>query len=270
MTNTTNNEDFAMNLLNNTILITGGGTGIGRALAEQFYALGNKVIITGRRESALYDVTQANPGMVAMHLDISDAKNIREFSEQITKQHPSLNVIIHNAGIMRNENLLKQKSEWLDAEETFATNLLGPIRLTNALLPLLLKQQQATIMTVTSGLAYMPLALTPSYCASKAAIHSYTESLRYQLKDTAVEVLELVPPYVQTGLMGDRQANDPMAMPLTAFIEEVMTILRTTQNLKEICVERVKPQRFAAKNENYDAFFTQFNDTLKEIRKEEF
>jgi uncharacterized oxidoreductase len=125
------------------------------------------------------------------------------------------------------------------------TNLLGPIRLTAALLPLMQKQPRATIMNVSSGLAFVPLALTPTYCATKAAIHSYTQSLRYQLKDTAVEVLELIPPYVATKLMGDHQAEDPRAMPLDEFISEVMEILKTKPDVTEISVRKVYPLRFA-------------------------
>ena len=131
------------------------------------------------------------------------------------------------AGVMISENLLNQKEPLTDAEATIATNLLGPIRLTAALLPHLLATAAATIMNVSSGLAFVPLAMTPTYSATKAAIHSYTQSLRYQLKDTPVEVLELIPPYVQTDLMGSRQANDPRAMPLADYIAEVMDIIKT-------------------------------------------
>ena len=221
----------------NTILITGGGSGIGRALAEAFHASGNQVIIAGRRQQVLDQVVAANPGMKA-----------------------ALNVVIHNAGIMRPESL--QEGALEDAEATITTNLLGPIRLTAALLPHLQRQPHAAIMTVSSGLAFLPLALTPTYCATKAAIHSYTQSLRYQLKDTAVQVLELIPPYVQTELMGEQQASDPNAMPLKEFITEVMSILQTSPEATEICVERVKPLRFAEANGGYDNFFRGFNDAF--------
>jgi uncharacterized oxidoreductase len=149
-----------------------------------------------------------------------------------------------------------------DAEATVATNLLGPIRLTAALLPLLEAQPQAAIMTVSSGLAFLPMAMTPTYCATKAAIHSYTQSLRYQLGDTSVQVLELIPPYVQTELMGPGQAKDPNAMSLKDFIAETINILKTSPDATEICVERVKPLRFAEANGGYDAFFKKFNDAM--------
>ena len=251
-----------MKISGNTILITGGGSGIGRGLAEAFHRLGNKVIIAGRRKQVLDEAVAANPGMKAAVLDIESADGIRSFADGIAKEYPKLNVVIHNAGIMRPENLLGQPADLTTLDATIATNLLGPIRLTAALLPLLEKQPKATIMTLTSGLAFIPLAVTPTYCATKAAIHSYTQSLRYQLKSTNIEVIELAPPYVQTELMGSAQANDPRAMPLKAFLDEVMTILKENPNVTEVLVERVKPLRFAEINgvEKYEAFFKTFND----------
>ncbi len=214
-----------MKLTGNTILITGGGSGIGRALAESFHALGNTVVISGRRQNMLDETTKANPGMKSLAVDIGDAKAIGEFAAEITKSYPQLNVLVNNAGIMRPEKLQAQQENLDDAEATIATNLLGPIRLTAALLPLLQKQPSSTVMTVSSGLAFVPLVFTPTYCATKAAIHSYTESLRYQLRSTSTEVLELIPPYVQTDLSGG--GSDPHAMPLKDYIAEVMSILKT-------------------------------------------
>jgi uncharacterized oxidoreductase len=244
----------------NTILITGGGSGIGRALAEAFHANGNQVIIAGRRKEVLDGVIAANPGMKAAILDIENADAIRSFGDQMKRDYPALNVVINNAGIMRPERL--QDGALTDAEATITTNLLGPIRLTTALLPQLLSQPHAAIMTVSSGLAFLPLSSTPTYCATKAAIHSYTQSLRYQLKDTAIQVLELIPPYVQTELMGPGQASDPNAMPLKDYITEVMNIIKTSPDATEICVERVKPLRFAEANGGYDGFFKNFNDAF--------
>jgi uncharacterized oxidoreductase len=251
-----------MQLTGNTILITGGGSGIGRGLAEAFQALGNTVIIAGRRQKALDATTAANPGMRSVQLDIDNAEAIRAFGAEMAKEYPALNVVIHNAGIMRPENLLTQPEDLADAEAIITTNLLGPIRLTAALLPQLKKQPAATIMTVTSGLAYLPMAMTPTYCATKAAIHSYSLTLRYQLKGTKVEVLELVPPYVQTELMGDAQANDPRAMPLKDYIAETMKILKEQPDATEICVERVYPLRYAEKNGDFDKAFQGFNNAM--------
>lgn len=258
-----------MNTTGNTILITGGGSGIGRGLAEAFHALGNQIIIAGRSQKTLDAATQANPGMKSMTLDIADAQSIRAFAAQATEAYPQLNVLVNMAGVMRSEKLREQKEPLADMEATVATNLLGPLRLTAALLPALEKQPAATIMNVTSGLAFVPLAMTPTYCATKAAIHSYTQSLRYQLKDTSVEVLELVPPYVQTELMGERQANDPTAMPLSDYITEVMEIITTQPEATEICVEGVKSRRFAERSGDYDTFFQNFNDAMAKARQGE-
>jgi uncharacterized oxidoreductase len=249
-----------MQMSGNTILITGGGSGIGRGLAEAFHAIGNQVIVAGRRKQVLDATIAANPGMQSVALDIDNADAIRSFAAQLAKDYPHLNAVIHNAGIMRPEDL---KSGGLaGAEAIVTTNLLGPVRLTAALLPLLLAQPRAAVVTVSSGLAFLPLAMAPTYCATKAAIHSYTQSLRYQLRDTSVQVLELIPPYVQTELMGPGQAGDPNAMPLKDFIAETMNILKTSPDATEICVERVKPLRFAEANGGYDAFFKTFNDSL--------
>ena len=255
---------LTMNTTGNTILITGGGSGIGRGLAEAFHKLGNKVIVAGRRKQILDETTAANPGISSAILNIEDPADIRAFAAKLAADHPALNVVIHNAGIMRPDHLLNQPETLADAEAIITTNLLGPIRLTTALLPQLNKQPHATIMTVSSGLAFVPLSFTPTYCATKAAIHSWTESLRYQLQSTNIEVVELAPPYVQTELMGSHQAADPRAMPLNDYIAEVINIIQTQPNATEILVERVKPLRFAGATgkEKYDAFFKQFNDAM--------
>jgi uncharacterized oxidoreductase len=249
-----------MNLTRNTILITGGGSGIGRGLAEAFHKLGNQVIIAGRRQDVLDQTTAANPGMESVVLNIEDPASITDAVQKLTSQFPTLNAVLNNAGIMRPEVL--QKGAVADAEAIVTTNLLGPIRLTAALMPHLLKQPSATIVNVSSGLAFVPLALTPTYCATKAAIHSYTESLRYQLKDTAVRVLEIVPPWVATELMGPTP-SDPRAMPLDKFIAETMSLLGT--NTDEICVQNVLPLRNAAVGGNEAAFFKNFNDAMSKL-----
>lgn len=250
-----------MKTTGNTILITGGGSGIGRGLAEAFHALGNQVIVAGRRKRALDETTAANPGMNSLVLDIEHPAHIRSFAAQVAQQYPLLNVLINNAGIMRIEKLHAQPDDLADAESIIATNLLGPIRLTAALLPVLQKQPYSAIMTVSSGLAFVPMAPTPTYCATKAAIHSYTQSLRYQLHGSGTEVLELVPPYVATDLMGGG-ASDSRAMPLAEFIAEVMEILKTQPTATEICVEKVKPLRFAAESGHYDSVFRGLNAAM--------
>jgi uncharacterized oxidoreductase len=246
-----------MNRTGNTILITGGGSGIGRGLAEALQAQGNQVIIAGRRKAALEETASANPGMKFLTLDIEDAAAIRAFAAKVAAEFPALNVLINNAGIMRPENVLEEQN-LLDAEAIVTTNLLGPIRLTAALLPLLRKQPHSAIINVSSGLAFVPLALTPTYSATKAAIHSYTCSLRYQLKDTMTEVLEIIPPYVQTDLLGG--AEDPRAMPLKDFIAQTIEILNTQPTPAENCVKNVHGLRFAEAGGNFDAVFKGLND----------
>jgi uncharacterized oxidoreductase len=247
-----------MNITGNTILITGGGSGIGRALAEALHKAGNQVVIAGRREALLHEVTTANPGMEALLLDIQDKEDVAAFAQQAIGSFPALNAVIHNAGIMRSEAVAA--GDFLDtAEDSIATNLLGPIRLTAALLPHLLKQPRAAILTVSSGLAFVPLATTPTYSATKAAIHSWSMALREQLKATSVEVIEIAPPYVQTELLGPQQAVDPAAMPLAEFTSEVMALLESQPASGEIIVERCKPLRFAAENGQVAAIFAQLN-----------
>ncbi len=249
-----------MQISGNTILITGGGSGIGRGLAEAFHALGNQVIIAGRRKQLLDETAAANPGMKTAVLDLDRAEAINKFAAKLATDYPDLNAVIHNGGIMRPEDL--KRGGVADADAMITTNLLGPIRLTAALLPHLLSKPTATIMTVSSGLAFVPIAMAPTYCATKAAIHSYTQTLRYQLRDTSVQVLELIPPYVQTELMGPGQAKDPRAMPLEDFISETMNILKSSLDANEIAVERVLPLRNAERSGNYEAFFQNFNDAM--------
>lgn len=248
-----------MNPTGNTILITGGGSGIGRALAEALHAQGNQIVIAGRRRAALEEVTQANKGMQFLTLDIENGEDFQRFVVDVKNEYPTLNVLINNAGIMKSEDLKTGLDDLPIAESTIATNLLGPLRLTAALMPVLLAQPKATIAAVTSGLAFVPLAMTPTYCATKAALHSWLQSLRRQLVDTNVEVLEIVPPYVQTELMGAHQANDPNAMPLADYITETMHLLNNPPVNGELLVERVKPLRFAEKNGNYDQTITMLN-----------
>jgi uncharacterized oxidoreductase len=251
-----------MNLTGNTILITGGGSGIGRGLAEAFFKLGNQVIIAGRRQELLDQTASANPGMMAVVLDIADPESIAGAVQKLTNHFPGLNVVLNNAGIMRPEDV--KKGAVADAEAILTTNLLGPIRLNAALMPGLLKQPSATIINVSSGLAFVPLAMTPTYCATKAAIHSYSQSLRYQLKDTSIKVLEIIPPWVATELMG-ATPDDPRAMPLDAFIAETMALLGSPEAADEICVENVKRLRNAPASGDEAGFFKGFNDAMSQV-----
>jgi uncharacterized oxidoreductase len=244
-----------MQITGNTILITGGGSGIGRGLAESFHKKGNRAIVAGRRQQMLDEVISANPGIKSLLLDINDRGNIRSFRQQVAQDYPELNVLINNAGISKAEDLKSPPDYLADAEAIVTTNLLGPIRLTAALLPLLQDRSHSTILTVSSGLGFVPNAATPTYSATKAAIHSYSISLRHQLKDTTTKVIEIIPPYVQTPLSGEQQMTDPRAMPLNEFITEVMDILANQPTVEEVVVERCKPLRFAAENGNADTLF---------------
>ena len=248
-----------INLTDNTILITGGGTGIGRGLAEALHKSGNHVIIAGRRLDVLENTVAANPGMRLLALDVENARDIERFTDEVKSEFPSLNVLINNAGIMKNEDLAVGAQDLAAAEQTVGINILGTLRVTAALLPLLLGQSKSTIITVSSGLAFLPIYPNPSYCASKAFIHSWTQSLRYQLRNKNVEVLEIVPPYVQTELMGPFQANDPNAMPLADYIAETMELLRNPSPSGEILVERVLGRRFAERDGNYDQLYAEWN-----------
>lgn len=240
-----------MQITGNSVLVTGGGSGIGRGLAESLFKLGNQVIVAGRRQDVLDQTTKANPGMVALNLDINDPEAIQDFAAQVTKAHPSLNVLINNAGIMKTENLAALPAGLADSEAVITTNLLGPIRLTAALLPHLRKQTHAAIINVSSGLGFVPLPVTPTYSATKAALHSYTLSLRVQLAGTAVEVIEIIPPAVATDLTPGRTPNERM-MSLPDYIEQTMQILQTQPTPSEICVEQVKFLRFAEASGNFE------------------
>ena len=241
-----------MDTRNDTILITGGGSGIGRAMAEALHGRGAKVIIAGRRREALEAVAAANPGMAFETLDVADPEAIRTFAAKIVETHPDLNVLINNAGIM----VVEDQIDLAIAEETIAINLLGPIRLTAALLPHLRSRPRASVVTVSSGLAFVPLAATPTYSATKAAIHSWSQSLRHQLRDTSVEVIEWAPPAVATDLMPGH-ADNPNSMPLADFTSESLALFEAGH--EELLVERVKFLSGAADRGEYEQVFRALN-----------
>lgn len=249
-----------MNISNNTILITGGTSGIGRGLAEALHKRNNKVIISGRRKNLLDEITAANPGMQGIELDVTNAAKIEEFSAEVKNRFPGLNVLINNAGITTLEDWKNGSPDISRIPDLISTNITAVIMLTAALLPSIQKQANATIITTTSGLAFVPLAGAPTYSASKAFLHSWLQSLRYQLRKSNVEILELAPPYVQTEFGGKGQATDPLAMPLDEYIKEVIDIIESGNTPEgEILVERVKGFRAAERSGNYDKFFKELN-----------
>ena len=245
--------------MSSTILITGGGSGIGRRLAEEFLKRRNTVIIAGRQQGRLEAVCAANPGMHFCPLDIQDADGVVRFAKEIVIRFPALDTLINNAGTMAIEDLCADDADVAVAEQIVVTNLLGPIRLTSALLPHLRSQPRAVITNVTSGLAFVPFVLAPTYSATKAAMHSYTLSLRHQLRDTNISVTELIPPYVQTTLLGEQQAVDPAAMPLDVFIEETMRNYDREPTAPENRVEMVNYLRYAERDGHFDQAFEAVN-----------
>ncbi|MEX3969862.1 SDR family oxidoreductase [Paraburkholderia caribensis] len=247
-----------MKLTGNTVFITGGTSGIGRALAESLHKRGNKVIVAGRRKALLDEIAQANPGIDTVELDVGDRTQIERVAKQLIKQYPALNVVINNAGIMPFDDAAGALDD-AQAIRLVNTNLLGPVRVSAAFVEHLKKQPESYIINNSSVLAYVPLAATALYSATKAAIHSYTMSQRFALRNTSVRVLEIAPPWVDTDLV--HKSGDPRAMPLDAFVAETIQRLETATT--EVVVEVAQPLRNNA-GPNEHAFFEQFNQALAE------
>jgi uncharacterized oxidoreductase len=238
-----------MDISGNTIFIPGATSGIGLGFAQRFAAAGNRVVIAGRRRHLIDQIVAENDNIDGFVLDVTDPASIEAAAETVKTRFPDTNVIALVAGIQLPENL--HNGEFLKtAEDTVATNLLGPIRLIASFSGFLAEKEDAAILTVSSGLAFVPLPLTPTYNATKAGIHSFTESLRVQLADTNIQVIEIAPPPVRTTLMGQENAEE--AMPLEDFLDEVMELLRAEPDAKEILVEPVKFLRFAVAEGRYD------------------
>ncbi|ODB60957.1 SDR family oxidoreductase [Paenibacillus polymyxa] len=241
-----------MKLTGNTIFITGGGSGIGRALAEALHNLGNKVIISGRRKERLEETIKASPGMSAMELNVQDPASIKAVAKQLIEEYPDVNVLVNNAGIIQSDDAAGVIDEDV-LISTVTTNLLGPIRLTSAFIEHLKSKEEAVVINTTSILGFAPLATTAVYSATKAALHTYTLSQRYMLKDTSVKVIEIVPPWVQSN------NDEPRAMPLTSFIDATIKILGTDTD--EVLVEEAKMFRNNP-GPNEGVFVTQLNDMM--------
>jgi len=242
----------------NTIFIPGSTSGIGLALALALKAKGNTVIVGGRRTELLEAITAEHPDLGAVRIDTADPDSIKQAAEQVLVDYPSLNVVVTMAGIMNIEDW-HQPATFLDsAEAIVTTNVLGPIRLIAAFIEHLRQQPDSTIVTVSSGLAFAPLRVTPTYNATKAAIHMLSESLRLQLADTSVKVVELAPPAVRTALLPGQEESD-FAMPLDEFVSEVVDLLETQPDADEILVERVKFLRYGEARGDYDRVVATLN-----------
>lgn len=247
-----------MNISGNSIFIPGSTSGIGLALALALQAKGNTVIIGGRRTDLLDRIAGQHPGIDTVHIDTDSPASIDSAATRVLDRHPDLNVVIAMAGVMRVEDWRSPGSFLSSAESVVTTNLLGPIRLIAAFVEHLQKQPDATIVTVSSGLAFVPLKATPSYNASKAAIHMLSESIRLQLADTTVKVVELQPPAVRTSLLPG-QENSEIAMPLDEYVTEVVDLLENRPDATEIQVERVKFLRHAEARGDYDRVVATLN-----------
>lgn len=217
-----------MNLTGNTILITGGTSGIGLALAKEFHRLGNKVIICGRRKDRLSDIEKQYPGVATKACDVGGAKDREELAQWVLSNHNDLNILINNAGVQYAFDF----QQGVDVNKLYAeidTNFTAPIHLTSLFIGHLKTRQQSAIINISSGLAFVPIAFMPVYCATKAGIHSFTLSLRHQLKDTPINVFEIAPPSVDTELGHDRRADKTQThggMPVDEFLEDAMEALK--------------------------------------------
>ena len=247
-----------MKIAGNTIFIPGSTSGIGLALALRLQAKGNTVIVGGRRKELLDQIAAEHPEIDTVQIDTADAASVRAAAGELLVRHPELNVVIAMAGIMKVEDWHQSDTFIESAESVITTNVLGPIRLIAAFIEHLQKQPAATIITVSSGLAFAPLSATPSYNASKAAIHMLTESVRLQLADSTVDLKELVPPSVATDLLPGQRESE-FAMPLDEFVDEVIHLLETEPDANEIQVERVKFLRYGEARGDYDKVVATLN-----------
>jgi uncharacterized oxidoreductase len=247
-----------MKLTGNTIFITGGTSGIGRGLAEALHKLGNQVIISGRRTALLDELTAANPGMASIQLDVANLESIQSAANELLERFPDLNVVFNNAGFMPFDDVAGPVDDEM-AQELITTNLLGPIRMTSALIEHLKTRPEATVLYTSSVLAFVPIASNAIYSATKAALHSYALSQRFQLRDTTVRVQEIAPPWVDTDLV--YKSGDPRAMPLPDFIEQTLVALAT--DAPEVIVDAIRPIRDNP-GANEHALFDAFNESVVE------
>ena len=243
-----------MNLTGNSVLITGGGSGIGRALAIALHLRGNHVLVAGRRTGPLQSLAQDYPGIDWHPLDLTDTECIQRFAAMLEHRRPELNVLINNAGVMALESSIEPDPA--RSESVIATNLSGPVTLTSLLLPSLRNKPNAVIINVTSALAFVPLAIAPAYSASKAGLHAYTEAIRILLQDSGIQVIEVAPPRIATEMDGPARSGSG---DVDAFVTEVLTTLATHPDATEIIVEAARMLRHAEREGRYDVVLAAIN-----------
>ncbi|MER6578077.1 SDR family NAD(P)-dependent oxidoreductase [Nonomuraea sp. NPDC001023] len=245
-----------MDLSNRTVLIVGGTSGIGRELARRFAAAGSTVAVGGRSAESLQEL--AGEGLGAFAVDVTDDASVARARDAVLARYPELDTVVTMSGVMLLEDL-RDPAHFEAARTTIDTNLLGTIRVIDAFTPHLVRRGAGTFVTVTSGIAFLPFPPMPTYAASKAAVHAYSEALRAQLDGTGVGVVELVPPAVATA--GQEKVN-PHALPLDDFAEEVTRLLSQDPTPDEILVERVLMHRWAERDGTYDELVAQRSQAL--------
>jgi uncharacterized oxidoreductase len=245
-----------MKLTGNTVLVTGGASGIGLALARRFLDRGNEVIICGRREDKLREAKKAVPGFHTRVANVADKSGRVELFEWAAREFPSLNVLVNNAGIQRRVDLTANE-DWEKTKTEIATNLDAPIHLTQLFHDHLAAQEQAAIVNVTSGLSFVPLANVPVYCATKAALHSFTLSTRWQLKSTQIDVIEIIPPAVDTDLQAP--GLHTFGVNVDKFADAVFDGLE--QGWNEIAYGTAEIARRSSR-EQLDMIFERMNSTM--------
>lgn len=239
-----------MDVSGSTLLITGATSenGLGMAMAQRFRRQGCTVVVSGRRQERLDEIAERHPGLDTVLLDVDDPASFEQAAASLRRSHPDLDAVMTMAGLMLPEDVRDPASAAV-GESIITSNLLGTIRTVRTFLPRLLERPRAAILTVSSGLGFVPRADVPSYCASKAGVHFYTDALRMQLADTNVQVVHIVPPAVRTSLM--HQEGMEHAMPVDRFADEVMALLRDHPDGEEVLVDAVRFLRFAEANGEY-------------------
>ncbi|SOD99570.1 SDR family oxidoreductase [Spirosoma fluviale] len=243
-----------MDISTNTVLITGGASGIGWALAERFLQAGSQVIVCGRRADKLQEAQQKYPQLHVRQCDVGQASERVALLDWVRSDFPQVNVLINNAGIQRRMQLANSQEDWTETQSEIAINLEAPIHLSTLFIPHLREQPKAAIVNVTSGLAFVPGAFAPVYSATKAALHSFTMSLRHQLSKTSIEVIELVPPAVNTDLGGTGLHN--FGVPVGDFADAMMAGLEA--GALEVGYGTSETNRKASR-EQIDEIFQQMN-----------